>query len=78
MVNYLFNNYQISDPYMCLADFDSYFTTYKSLLNDYKNRNDWTKKAMINISKAGFFSSDRSVNEYCERIWNLKQIEKAG
>ena len=74
MINYFITNQHVADPYMCLADFDSYYSLYKKLLNDYHERTEWTQKAMINISEAGFFSSDRSVKEYCDNIWNLKQI----
>ena len=45
-------NYSVADPYMCLADFESYFTTYHKALDDYKNRAAWTTKAIHNIAVA--------------------------
>lgn len=72
--DYFVTNRHIADPYMCLADFDSYYSTFNKAIDDYSKRNDWTKRAMINIAHAGWFSSDRSVNEYCDNIWNLKRV----
>ena len=56
---------------MCLADFESYFSTYNRALTDYDDRDSWTKKAIINIAGAGYFGSDRSVDEYAQNIWNI-------
>ena len=43
------------------------------MLADYENRTEWNKKALINIAKAGFFSSDRTIAEYNRDIWHLKE-----
>jgi starch phosphorylase len=59
---------------MCLADFESYFTTYHKALDDYKNRAAWTTKAIHNIAGAGYFASDRSIREYADNIWNIKSV----
>jgi starch phosphorylase len=67
-------NYSVADPYMCLADFESYFTTYHKALDDYKNRAAWTTKAIHNIAGAGYFASDRSIREYADNIWNIKSV----
>lgn len=70
--NYLLHNPGVSDPYMCLADFDSYYATYNRALDDYNHRDLWTKKAITNIAKAGYFASDRSIKEYAENIWHIE------
>ena len=70
--NYLLHNPGVSDPYMCLADFDSYYATYNRALDDYDHRDLWTKKAITNIAKAGYFASDRSIKEYAENIWHIE------
>ena len=67
-------NYSVADPYMCLADFESYFTTYHKALDDYKDRAAWTTKAIHNIAGAGYFASDRSIREYADNIWNIKSV----
>nr|MCR5458126.1 glycogen/starch/alpha-glucan phosphorylase [Clostridiales bacterium] len=70
-VNYFLYDKNVPDPYMCLADFESYFSTYNRALTDYDDRDSWTKKAIINIAGAGYFGSDRSVDEYAQNIWNI-------
>ena len=62
---------------MCLADFESYAQTQAKLSDLYrKDKKSWNKKSLNNIAAAGYFSADRSVREYAERIWDIKQIEK--
>ena len=70
-VNYFLYDKNVSDPYMCFADFDSYFSTYNRALEDYDHRDAWTKKAIINIAGAGYFGADRSIEEYAQNIWNI-------
>ena len=71
---FITGNYNIADPYMCLADFESYYRIYHNALDDYKDRNAWTSKAIINIAGAGHFASDRSIREYADNIWKLKSV----
>jgi len=73
IADYLVANQLFSDPYMCLADFDSYTAAHVRMDALYRNPTDWNKKALINISQAGRFSSDRSICEYADRVWGLKQ-----
>lgn len=75
IVRYLLSDMNIADPYMCLADFDSYMNVYTDAAALYDNRAEWTKKAMINIAGAGYFSSDRSIKEYSDKIWHLQSIK---
>ena len=60
-----------SDPYMVLADFESYKNTQARVENQYKDQSGFLKKSLINIAHAGVFSSDRSVKEYADRIWHI-------
>ena len=75
IVRYLTSGLNVPDPYMCLADFDSYFNVYSDATLLYHDRNLWTQKSMINIAGAGYFASDRSINEYAENIWELEKVE---
>ena len=59
------------DWFMTLLDTKEYITTEK-VYADYEDRKTWNKKALINIAKAGFFSSDRTIAQYNEDIWKLK------
>ena len=77
MVRYLVAGYGISDPYMCLADFDSYSRTHDIMLKAYDDREKWNKMALVNIAASGFFASDRSIEEYAKNIWNLKKVNSA-
>lgn len=59
------------DWFMTLPDFSSYKQTKEKALSDYKNKTEWAKKMLVNISKAGYFSADRTVEEYNRDIWRL-------
>lgn len=59
------------DWFMTLPDFSSYKQTKERALSDYKNKTEWAKKMLVNISKAGYFSADRTVEEYNRDIWRL-------
>ena len=73
---YLLNGHGIADPYMCLADFESYRITHESMIKTYQNDKDrWLRMSLINIAAAGHFAADRSIEEYAQRIWNLKKVK---
>ena len=77
IANYLLHRSPVADPYMCLADFESYLQTQNAMSELYrKDSMSWNKKSLNNIAAAGYFSADRSVREYARNIWNLKPIEK--
>ena len=59
------------DPYMVLADFQSFCDTQEIIGNTYLDTDAWTRKAIINVSRMGKFSSDRSIKEYAEDIWDI-------
>ena len=64
----------VADPYMCLADFESYYLTHRNMINTYADRETWNRMSLMNIAAGGFFAADRSIEEYAQRIWNLKKI----
>ena len=57
---------------MVVRDFKSYVSVFNRAMEDFRNKEKWAEKALINISKSGYFSSDRTIQEYNEKIWNLK------
>jgi len=75
MVDYFLYGYGIADPYMCLADYDSYLTIYNRVIKTYADEDAWTKKSLLNIAGAGFFSSDRSIREYADNIWHTSPVK---
>ena len=60
------------DWFMTLLDLEDYIAVKDKMLEDYKDREKWKKMMLVNIAKAGFFSSDRSIREYNRDIWKLK------
>ena len=75
IANYLLTGSPIADPYMCMADFQSYLSTQQATSNLYAtDKRSWNQKSLLNISAAGYFSADRSITEYAENIWNLKSL----
>ena len=59
------------DWFMALLDVKDYIKTKEQMLEDYENEKIWSKKMLVNIAKAGFFSSDRTIAEYNKDIWHL-------
>ena len=62
------------EPYLVLADFADYARAQDAVDALYKQPDEWSKKAVINALNMGYFSSDRSIREYAERIWNIKPV----
>ncbi|MFR3836041.1 MAG: glycogen/starch/alpha-glucan phosphorylase [Eubacterium sp.] len=60
------------DWFMTFPDFDQYVETKEKAYADYNNRMEWAKKMLVNIANVGFFSSDRTIEQYNEDIWKLK------
>lgn len=57
---------------MTLLDLEDYIKTKEIVFKDYEDRETWNRKVLFNISKAGFFSSDRTIEQYNKEIWKLK------
>ena len=58
---------------MTFIDFDSYVAAKELAYKEYENRDAWAKKMVVNIAKAGFFSSDRTIAEYNKDIWKIEK-----
>lgn len=65
---------RVPDPYMVLADFADYKEAQTKLDLAYRDRDRWNRMSLVNIARAGFFASDRSVEEYCDKIWDMKPV----
>ena len=77
VADYLINtSHGIADPFMCLADFDSYLYTYKTAIGDYKDREEWAKKSLVNTGASGIFSSDNSIKKYAAEIWHAAPVNQ--
>ena len=68
----LYNELLNKDWFMTFPDFQAYVAAKEQAYADYDNRKAWAKKMIINISKAGFFSSDRTIAQYNDEIWKLR------
>ncbi len=67
----LYNELLNKDWFMTFPDFRDYVAAKERIYADYEDRMEWAKKMLINISMAGFFSSDRTIAQYNEEIWHL-------
>ena len=76
IINYFLAGGKIADPYMCFADFESYVKMAQNVIDDYSDRDTWTKRSLLNIAAAGRFASDRSISEYANNIWNIKSVKE--
>ena len=65
----------VADPYMCIADFDSYYAVHELMIRDYNDRDKWNRMSLINTAESGYFASDRSIREYADNIWHIKPVK---
>ncbi|MBJ9999764.1 glycogen phosphorylase [Erwinia sp. S38] len=64
----------LGDHYQLLADYRSYVDTQDKVDKLYRNKGEWTRRALINIANMGYFSSDRTIQEYADEIWGIQPI----
>lgn len=74
VATYLLTGHGVADPYMCLADFESYRLTHEEMIEAYDNREKWTRMSLLNTAASGYFAADRSIKEYADKFWNLKPV----
>jgi len=70
----LLNNLLGHDSYMVFADFQAYVDCQEQVNQAYLNQDSWTRMSILNTARCGKFSSDRSIQEYCEDIWKVKPV----
>jgi len=64
-----------NDEYYVLADFDAYVKAQDEIERLYQDREKWAKMCLVNIAKSGYFSSDRTIEEYVEDIWHVEKLD---
>ena len=57
---------------MTFPDFEDYLKTREQVFADFEDRDAWAKKCLVNIANAGFFSSDRTIDQYDKEIWHTR------
>jgi glycogen phosphorylase len=62
------------DPYLLLADFQSYIDCQNKVSEAYRDTDRWTRMSILNTARSGKFSSDRTIREYCSDIWRVKSV----
>jgi glycogen phosphorylase len=62
------------DPYMVLADFQSFIDCQEKVSQAYRDTERWTRMSILNTARSGKFSSDRTIREYCATIWNADSV----
>jgi len=60
------------DPFMVLADFQDYIECQEQVSTLWRDHKAWTKKSILNVARMGKFSSDRSIRDYCRKVWRVK------
>ncbi len=64
-----------NDEYFLAADFDSYIGAHQEVQRRYQDRSYWAEMCLVNIAKSGFFSSDRTISQYAEEIWEIRPMK---
>jgi starch phosphorylase len=72
LFNPLVDNFLNHDPFMLLADYQSYVDCQDRVSAAFRDQKAWGRMSVLNVARMGKFSSDRSIREYCENIWNIK------
>jgi starch phosphorylase len=70
----LLDNLLEQDPFLVLADYRAYVDCQAQVSNLWRQPSFWTHKTILNVARMGKFSSDRSIREYCDRVWNVKPL----
>lgn len=63
------------DEYLLLADYQSYIECQEKVAQAYRNPEQWTRMSILNVARTGQFSSDRTIREYCQDIWNVQPVK---
>ena len=68
------DNLLYDDPYLLLADYQSYIKCQDKVSQAYKDQENWSNMSILNVARMGKFSSDRSIKDYCGKIWNAPPV----
>ena len=71
----LYNNLLQQDPYQLLKDYQSYLDRLEEIHKVWRQPSEWAKKSILNVANMGKFSSDRSIEDYCNDIWKVEQVK---
>ena len=72
----LVDNLLHHDPFLLLADYQSYIDCQQRVDEAYRDQERWIRMSILNVARMGKFSSDRSIRDYCERIWNVRPMRQ--
>jgi hypothetical protein len=72
----LLDNLLDHDPFLLLADYQSYIDSQDQVSSAYRDQERWIRMSVLNVARMGKFSSDRSIREYCDHVWQMKPIEE--
>ena len=70
----LLDNLTGNDPFFVMADFADYLRAQEAVSLAWTDRMHWNRMSLLNTARTGFFSSDRSIGEYCKNIWNVDPL----
>jgi starch phosphorylase len=70
--------FETGDFYMLLADYAPYIAAQEAVAKLFADSNEWARRSILNTANMGRFSSDRSVKEYAERIWDARPVNRTG
>jgi starch phosphorylase len=70
----LVENLRRHDPFMVLADYAAYVACQEQVSRTYQDSNRWAKMSILNVARMGWFSSDRSIRDYCREIWKIEPV----
>ena len=60
------------DSYLLFADYESYIRCQDTVAEAYRDQVAWARMSILNAARMGYFSSDRSIEDYCNKIWNIR------
>jgi starch phosphorylase len=71
----LVNSLLYKDEYLLFADYQSYIECQQRVSQAYRDQENWTRMSILNVARSGFFSSDRTIREYCQDIWKVEPVK---